>query len=55
MMNTLIVNITPTSKRYFRVLIYACPLEKGFPSPFSLASNLIYLGTHLKEKLTDLF
>ena len=36
-------------------LFYACPLKKGLPSPFSLAKNIIYSGTHLKEKLIDLF
>ena len=56
MMNTfIIINIIPTSKRYFRGLIYACPLQKGFPSPFSLARNRIYLDTRLKVGITDLF
>ena len=31
------------------------PFQKGLPSPFSLARNRIYLGTHLKEELTNLF
>ena len=31
------------------------PLEKDLPSPFSLARNRIYLGTHLKEELTNSF
>ena len=51
----IIVNITPKCKRKFRGWIYVCPLQKGFPSPFSLARNIIYLSTHLKEKLTDFF
>ena len=44
MINTfIIVNVTPSS------------FQKGLPSPFSLARNKIYLGTHLKEELTNLF
>ena len=38
----IIVNITRTYKRFH------------LPSPFSLARNRIYLGTHLKEELTNL-
>ena len=34
---------------------YGCPIQKGPPSSFSLARNKIYLSTHLKEELTDLF
>ena len=30
------------------------PFQKGLLSPFSLARNRIYLGTHLKEELTNL-
>ena len=33
----------------------ACPPQKSLPSPFSLTRNRVYLGTHLKEELTDLF
>ena len=29
--------------------------KKSLPSPFSLARCRIYLGTHLREELTDLF
>ena len=29
--------------------------RKGLLFPFSLARKRIYLGTHLKEELTDLF
>ena len=36
-----IVNITPTRKK------------EGLPSPFSLARNRLYAGTHLKEELND--
>ena len=31
------------------------PFQKGLPSPFSLARNRIYFGTHLKEELINLF
>ena len=56
MMNTfMIVTIIPACKGQFRGLIYVCPFQIGFPSPFSLARNRMYLGTHLKKELTDLF
>ena len=51
----MIVNITPTFKLYFRGKVYAFTLQKGLPFPFSFARNRIYLGTHLKEELTNLF
>ena len=31
------------------------PSKKGLAAPLSLAKKRIYLGTHLKEKITDLF
>ena len=55
MMNTfIIINITPTYKRLFKDK-YVFPIQKCLPSPFSLARNRIYLRTHLKEELTNLF
>ena len=30
-------------------------LQKGLPTPFSLAWNRIHMGPHLKEELTNLF
>ena len=49
------VNITPTCKRQFIAQVSAFPFQKSIPSPFSLAKNRIYLGTHLKKELTSLF
>ena len=55
MMNTFItINITPTYKSLFKDK-YVFPIQKGLPSPFSLARSRIYLGTHLKEERTNLF
>ena len=52
----------PYSQRQIRskmintlMIIYAYTLQKCLPSLSSLARNRIYLGTDLKEKLTDLF
>ena len=50
----IIVHTTNTCKRWFRGQNYACPLQKRLPSPFCLARNRIYSGTHLTEELTDL-
>ena len=35
--------------------VFLHPLGKCLPFPFSLAKKRIYLETHLKEELTDLF
>ena len=51
MLNTfIIVSITPACKREFRGKISAFTLQKGLPSPFSLARHRVYLylGSHLK-------
>ena len=56
MMKTfIIVNITLHVRDDLKNRSNTCPLQKGLPSPFSLAGNTIYLGTHLKEELIDLF
>ena len=57
MMNTyLIVNINPLSPEIvYKMRLCFSPFQKALPSPFSLARNKIYLGTHLKEELTNLF
>ena len=56
MMNTFImVNITPVCRDNLEDKSMLVPSKKELPSPFSLIRKRIYLGTHLKEELTDFF
>ena len=42
-------------RSFLQFLCSVTTLKKGLPLPFSLAKKRIYLDTHLKGELTDLF
>ena len=57
MMNIFIlVNIIPTcTQEIVYMIIYAFSFQKELPYPLSFARNRLYLGTHLKEELSNWF